>query len=416
MDQRRRITVLLGNDLHLVGELIFEAVGDRQHSAFRYHEEWLENPIAFAISPAMPLRSGWDHFSGSDLHALPDPIADTAPDSWGRSVIRTRLGRDVSEIEMLLAVSDISRVGALRFMDEQGEIQSTDVPPLPRMSTLSDLRKLNARYEVGEGNLVEIARALRGTGDSLGGARPKSVVDIDDGLAIAKYTSEYDTMPVERMEVATLRLAAEVGIRASPAWLELDDSPHPVAIIRRFDRTGQRRHHYISARSFLNKRSSDAPAYYTDLVEVMRGNCGDGDQALYEIRELYKRILFTILVSNTDDHLKNHGYLHAGGSQWMLSPAFDINPQPFRQALLKTGISELSGFEPSIEALIEASFLFEIDESEAASMVLDMATTIRDSWRMICADVDMTAAQISQYAPAFEHRQMVIALAVGKGR
>lgn len=416
MDQRRRITVLLGNDQHLVGELIFESAGDRQHSAFRYHEDWLENPIAFAITPAMPLRSGWDHFSGSNLHVLPDPVADSAPDSWGRSVIRTRFGRDVNEIEMLLSVSDTTRVGALRFMDEDGEIQSTDVLRVPGMSTLDELRKLNARFEAGEGNLVDIARALRGTGDSLGGARPKSVVDIGEGLAIAKYTSQYDTMPVERMEVATLRLAREVGIRASPAWLELEDSPHPVAVIRRFDRVDKRRLHYISARSFLNRRSSDAPAYYTDLVEVMRGNCGDGDRALSEIRELYRRVLFTILVSNTDDHLKNHGYLHAGGSQWMLSPAFDINPQPFRKSQLKTGITESSGFEPSIEALIEASFLFEIEETVAAAWVLKMATTIKDRWRTLCADVGMSPAQIRQYAPAFEHHEMDIALSISIGR
>ncbi len=146
----------------------------------------------------------------------------------------------------------------------------------------------------------------------------------------------------------------------------------------------------------------------------MRGNCGEGEHALAEILELYRRAMFTILVSNKDDQLKNHGFLHIGGFRWALSPAFDVNPQPYRQKQLKTGISELSGFEPSIKALIEASPLFDIEEGDSSSMVFSMAQTIRARWRELCTEVGMTSRAIDQYSPAFDHREMDVALRIGQ--
>ena len=416
MAKKTKITVALGCDLQVVGELIFESDQGRQHSAFRYHDDWLESSAGFALSPAMPLRTGWETFSGLAQHCLPDPISDTAPDSWGRGVVRAYLGNEADELQMLLAANDAKRTGALRYFDEGGEIQSTISSPVGRRLTLIDLRELNAHFERGDEDVARIARELRGTGDSLGGARPKSAICAGDSHAIAKYTSERDSMPVERMEVATLRLAGEVGVRVSRATLEYLESDYPVAVIRRFDRIREKRVHYISGRSFLNRRASDAPAFYSDLVETMRGNCGEREHALAEIRELYRRVMFTILVSNTDDHLKNHGFLHKGGSRWALPPAFDINPQPFRQKQLKTGISELSGFEPSIEALIEASPLFEIEEGDASSMVFSMAQTIRARWRELCTEVGMTSRAIDQYSPAFDHREMDVALRIGQAK
>ena len=416
MAKKTKITVALGCDLFIVGELIYESEQARQHSAFRYHDDWLESSAGFALSPAMPLRAGWETYSGMAQHCFPDPISDTAPDSWGRGVVRAYLGNEADELQMLLAANDAKRTGALRYFDERGEIQSTTSSPVGRRLTLIELRELNARFERGDEDLELIAEKLRGTWDSLGGARPKSAICASDSHAIAKYTSERDSMPVERMEVATLRLAGEVGVRASRATLELQDSDYPVALIRRFDRIGAKRVHYISRRSFLNRRASDAPGFYTDLVEVMRGNCGEGEHALAEIRELYRRAMFTILVSNTDDHLRNHGFLHKGGSRWVLSPAFDINPQPYRQKQLKTGISELSEFEPSIEALIDASLLFEIEEEDASSMVFSMAQTIRDRWKELCKEVGMTSRAIDQYSPAFDHREMDVALRIGQAK
>ena len=414
MPRKRRIRVVVGEAQHLVGELIFDENPLRPHSVFSYDENWLANPSAFPLSPKMPLTSAWFSFSGSGRNVLPSPISDAAPDNWGRSVIQAALGRVPNELEYLLSANDDTRTGALRFVDENGQIRSTDTPPIPRIHSLVDLRRLNQDFESRDSDIGLIARQLRGTGDSLGGARPKSVVYDGQTLSIAKYSSVNDDLSVERMEVATLHLAKDVGIRASTARIELKDSPHPVAVIRRFDREGSNRVPYISGRSFIDLRDDLEPTYYTDLADVMRGHCGNGEQTHTELKELYRRILFTILVSNTDDHMKNHGFLWTQPGRWSLSPAFDINPQPFGRTHLKTGISELSGLRPSIQAAIEVAPLFEIEEQNASAMALDMARKIHNSWRQKCALVGMTDRDILNYEPAFVHPEMKFALNLAK--
>ena len=131
------------------------------------------------------------------------------------------------------------------------------------------------------------------------------------------------------------------------------------------------------------------------------------------MEELHRRILFTILVSNTDDHLKNHGLLYAGDGSWVLSPAFDINAQPHRTQQLKTGISELSGFEASVEAWVEAAPFFEVSEDQARDAAVKMATEISRRWRGHFLQRGVTEAQCHEYAPAFEHGEMDVALGMG---
>ena len=313
-----------------------------------------------------------------------------------------------------MSASDHTRLGALRFLDENGQVMSTDSPPVPRIHSLIDLRRLNQQFESRDCNVNLVARQLRGSGDSLGGARPKSAVYDGKTLSIAKYSSLRDEIPVERMEVAILCLAKDVGIRASTARLVLTDSAHPVAIIHRFDRDGSNRVPYISGRSFINVVDDSEPVFYTDLADVMRGHCGNGEQTQVELMELYRRILFTILVSNTDDHMKNHGFLWMQPGRWGLSPAFDINPQPFGRSHLKTGISEFSGLQASIEAAIEAASLFEVDEQVASTMAFEMATKICKTWRQKCVDVGMTEHDILNYESAFMHDELRFALSLNR--
>lgn len=410
MAKKRRIRVMVGETLQSVGELVFDADPSRPHSAFCYDDAWLGNSGAFPLSPAMKLTSGWMSFSGTGRNVLPSPLADAAPDNWGRSVIQATLERIPCELQFLLSASDHTRVGALRFVDEHGQILSTDSPPVPRIHSLIDLRRLNQQFESRDCDVNFVARQLRGTGDSLGGARPKSTVYDGTTLSIAKYSSLRDEIPVERMEVAILSLAKDVGIRASTARLVLTDSAHPVAIMHRFDRDGSNRVPYISGRSFINVVDDTEPVFYTDLADVMRGHCGNGKQTHAELMELYRRILFTILVSNTDDHMKNHGFLWMQPGRWGLSPAFDINPQPFGRSNLKTGISELSGLQASIEAAIEAASLFEVDEQVASTVAFEMATKIQNTWRQRCVQVGVSDRDVVNYTPAFEHSEMNFAL------
>ena len=417
MNTASRVTVAIGAGLYTVGTLIFQTDGRRQHSVFMYNDEWLERPDAFALAPDMPLADSKMFFSGSRGNSLPGIVSDAAPDSWGRALIARDLGYPPNDLECLLAANDETRVGALRFLDEEGRPLAFSEPPVPRLADLKGLQELNRTFERGGGDMQEVVRKLRGAAGSLGGARPKSDFDDDGALAIAKYTSDRDTMPIERMEVATLNLAARVGLRAAQAQLALKDSKYPVAIIRRFDReaeTGMRRH-YASAQTMLAKADGEA-GHYTDIVDAMRAHGGTAEQFLREVHELFMRLLFTILVSNNDDHLKNHGFLHAGENGWMLSPAFDINPQPYRHRRLETGISPLSGTVASIEAAIEAAPLFEIDENIARNTAFLMATQISEEWRKRCLDAGMTSGDCKVYSPAFEHPEMSLALRLGKVR
>lgn len=185
------------------------------------------------------------------------------------------------------------------------------------------------RFERDPGGAEEAARDLAVVAGSLGGARPKAIVEGDGHLWIAKFTSALDTIPVERAEIATLKLATKCGLRVAEARLELQCSDSPVALIRRFDRRGKTRIPYISARTALDQQTNES-GFYTDIADVIRQI---SSKPVDDLNELWRRIVFTILVSNKDDHLQNHGFIYAGSDRWRLSPAFDINPSPSRQRM-----------------------------------------------------------------------------------
>lgn len=406
---RRQITVAIGASLIPVGTLFFESEGRRQRSVFQYASSWLQHKKGFALAPSMPLTDDkyTDRATREDPRSvLPAPISDSAPDSWGRGIIQKALGHPPTELEFLLTVDDATRHGALRYIDETGQPVSQTKPPIPRLNNLSSLRSMATAYERDEDFGADKAKELQGLAGSLGGARPKSnFVDANGVLYIAKFTSDRDTKPVERVEVATLRLAKRAGLKAADAHLELAGSDRPVALIRRFDRHDDRRIPYISAQSFLVGQYRES-AYYTDLADGIRR---DGAEPKRDLEELFRRILFTILVSNNDDHLKNHGFLHAGKGGWILSPAFDINPQPERHRHLETGISPEAGHSASIEAAIDAAKLFNLSLDQARTILTKIVETIHKEWRICCKDAGMTAKQISAYEPAFANDEMKIA-------
>ena len=412
MTEKKRVRVAIGAALYGVGELIFETDGRREMSVFKYSEEWLDKPGAFALAPSLPLSEQPFYSSGDRTNqrgALPGPFSDAAPDSWGRGIVRKALGRMPNELEFLLTANDRTRQGALRFLDDDSRPMSFANPPTPRFNNINDIAHCYRAIEANDPNAQAYANKMIGNAGSLGGARPKSDYDDEGKLSIAKFTSDRDTMPVERMEVATLNLAASVGLRAAGARLILERSDRPVAVIERFDRIGDRRKHYVSARTLLDREGTEG-AHYTDIADAMREHCGGADLVVSELKELHDRILFTILVSNNDDHLKNHGFLYADDGAWVLSPAFDINPQPERHRHLETGISPLSGHEASIEAAVEAAPFFDISEDDARARAAAMAGQITEEWRSQCKKVGMTSADIRNYAPAFENEEMKLAL------
>ena len=310
-------------------------------------------------------------------------------------------------MDFLLAVDDFSRVGALRFQDETGdfcrasEAGRRTAPPLVELSQL-----LRASHAVESENETAADLAyLQGRGTSLGGMRPKcTVVDADGHLAIGKFPSVLDGRAVTRAEVLAMTLAREAGLNAADARLVASDGV-PVALIRRFDRTpdGQRLM-YVSAATLLGADSRQ-DHFYTEIVDAIRVH---GADAAPDIEELWRRIAFSILITNVDDHLHNHGFLHATRGQWRLAPAFDLNPFPERLRELKTWISDTTGPEASIEALMSMTAYFRITRSRAREILARVEHAVAQ-WHTRGLALGMTHRELEAFEEAFEHPERAAA-------
>lgn len=209
------------------------------------------------------------------------------------------------------------------------------------------------------------------------GGRPEASVCDGETLWLAKFTSVHDQHPIEQVEIATLRLARSCGIRTSGARLEFANTSFPVALIQRFDRRGTACIPYISARTALGKTGAELGSY-TEMVDFMRSFAAEPEA---EFRESFLRLVVTILVSNKDDHLKNHGSLYVGAGRWRLSPAFDVNPAPDRNPHLETAFLEGGGHERSVQLALDACAFFKISEAEARRMTRETAQCISAEWR-----------------------------------
>ena len=403
--------VALGDGLVPVGRLIFETDGRRAHSTFLYDQDWLDNPRGFDLCPQMPRVNTPYHASsgGRDSRkrdVIAGPFADTSPDSWGRKLMRRVLGEAATEFDFLTACDDTARQGALRLLQENGEPFPRIGKAVPRLADIEDLLKIAQRFERDPSGAEQDALDLVGAAGTPGGARPKANVRDGDRLWLAKFTSINDTWPVERLEVATMKLAGRLGLRTPECRLELPGSAHPIGLFSRFDRRGGGRVPYISARTALGKVGHSS-GFYTDIADIIRTiSARPGD----DLREIWRRMVFGILVTNTNDHLKNHGFIYAGQNLWRLSPLFDVNPQPRRHAQMETGISPIHGHEPDIAAAIDAAQFFDISAQEARGLARDMAQIIGNTWRDDLRHQGLAGAGLNACVPAFEHERTDAAL------
>ncbi len=424
----RAIAIHLGEDGRPIGTLRHDQQGARESSAFQYGDGWIASADRFTIDPALPLVSGPQYHrrlrDGSAFHSA---IADTAPDGWGKQVIlrdhakrrleARRTGQEVSAaalngLDFLLAVDDVARVGALRFRDESGRYQNASEDgrqTTPPLMELADLLAATRAVETHSETAADLAY-LRGRGTSLGGLRPKCSVREEDGsLAIGKFPSVADERAVTKGEVLALVLAQHAGINAAAARL-VDSDGAPVALIRRFDRTPKgERIMYVSAATMIGaERTEPGQHTYTELVDALRQH---GAQAAADIEELWRRIAFSILITNTDDHLMNHGFLHVRHGQWRLSPAFDINPFPDRLRELKTWVSEDTGPEASIEALMSVTPYFRISRERARTILREVEGAVA-RWRQTGRALGMSSVELDAFADAFEHEERSAAQAI----
>ena len=320
---KRSIGTFLDNGPQ-VGTLRYDRQGRRESASFEYSRDWLDARSSFALGPTLPLKMGPQFHrkspAGSLFHAA---IADTEPDGWGRRVtlrdhvkrrqepLRAGLEDDeepLNALDFLLAVDDFSRVGALRFRDENGIFQRAPEEgrrTAPLLDELGHLLRASRALEANKETRTDLDY-LRGRGTSLGGLRPKcTVVDEDGMLAIGKFPSITDERSITKGEVLALRLAREAGINAADARI-IDSDGSPVALVRRFDRRGNgQRIMYLSAATMLGVEPTEPAEHaYTEIVNAIRIH---GADAQADIEELWRRMAFSILITNVDDRLRNHG-------------------------------------------------------------------------------------------------------------
>ena len=422
---KRTIQVLLGDEARPVGTLHYDVRGARESAAFTYSDEWLAAKDGFALEPGLPLVVGPQFHrkvaQGSIFHAA---FADTEPDGWGRRVIQRdhakrrqsdrKAGKAVdpaplNAMDFLLTVDDTSRVGALRFRDEAGVLCRAAEPgrrTAPPILELGHLISASRAVELEEETAADLAY-LRGRGTSLGGLRPKcTIVDAGSRLALGKFPSVQDERAVTKGEVLAMQLATAAGIHAADTQL-VDSDGVPVTVVRRFDRAANgERLMYVSAATLLGVEATDSAEHaYTEIVDALRQH---GAAVQEDVEELWRRMAFSILISNFDDHLHNHGFLHADHGLWRLSPAFDINPFPDRTRELKTWISPDTGPEATIAALMSVIAYFKIRPARARAILREVDRAV-GGWRKVGLTLGMTAKELEAFAEAFEHPERAAA-------
>jgi len=414
---RADLEICLGESGVPVASLQYETSGKREYSCFQYFSSWLNSAHAFALAPSLTLDAGKKFFR--DDRPFPPALMDTLPDSWGRKILAQN-ARQAGERQaqnflfFLLAVSDFCRVGALRLRNARENshflaVGQNDV--LPRLHDLNQFCEIVRCIEMNTADANTLRRFIV-PGSSLGGARPKcSLLGPDNRLSVAKFTSHNDAMAAERAEAVTLRLARLCGIDAPEVMLvEGPARALPIAVIERFDRIEGKRIPYISAQTMLDSPTADNRAY-TEIADAIRIN---GAAPKSDLANLFQRVLFTILVSNMDDHLKNHAFLYAGGGKWRLSPLFDVNPFPERLRRLKTAIADPADNSASVELLLEHAFYFEINKDTAARIASAMAKTVRKNWLRLAVESGMNTTETREYLPAFEHHETEFAESLAK--
>lgn len=413
---RRQVQLCLGRAGIDIGSLVYVRQGRREHSAVAYGEPWLANPERFAVSADLPLMPGYKTRKAASPHdsVFHGAIADTAPDAWGRRVIardHAKRRKDnpglsaLTELDYLLAVDDFSRVGALRLREPGGSFLRTveegrrNTPPLIELERIFQASRA---LEKGSETAADL-RYLQGKGTSLGGMRPKcTVLDEDGSLAIGKFPSVGDLRSVTRGEVLALRLASIAGIDSAHARIVTIDNA-PVAVIRRFDRDREQgRIPYQSAASLL-QASREEDHSYTEIADAIRTF---GHTPTQDLQQLWRRMVFNLLITNVDDHLQNHGFLHVAHGQWRLAPAFDLNPFPDKDRESKTWLSEQDGPVTDLEMLLARCDFFALNREQALVVLADVCTAVSD-WRRVALspEVGLTELELDDFAPAFEHDQ-----------
>jgi serine/threonine-protein kinase HipA len=400
------VVQIAGNDV-LAGRLWSHRRQKAESATFSYAPSYLSRSDAYPLDPALPLVAG--QLQTPVGRKIFGAFSDCAPDRWGRMLIHRRNRRRARgpntgergfvEVDYLLGVRDDLRQGALRFRDpESGTFLAGEQGGVPQLVDLPTLLDFADRAERDVASEEELETLLKG-GSSLGGARPKvHVIGQGGQVGIAKFPRPSgDEWDVTAWEAVTLDLARRAGIAVARSELHRVAS-RSVLIVDRFDRRRGQRIGYVSAMTMLEAGDGESRTYL-DMVEAIEE---ESPQATADLHQLWRRIAFSILVSNTDDHLRNHGFLREQSGGWSLSPAFDLNPNPEPGTKLLSTAIDSSSSEASLELLLGVADFFRLDSTEALAIVSAVGDAT-SNWREAARQVDLDRDALARMEPAFEH-------------
>lgn len=400
-----------GENPQLLGTLFVDHVRGRENYSFEYEINWIKNSeYAISLDPDLQMFAGRQYPIGEkDIFGI---FADSSPDRWGR-VLMTRRERILADQEsrkprkllnsdFLLGVYDETRMGAIRFkLDKDGPFLSDDdKTPTPPWTSLRTLEEAARQFENDESGLEQQwVKQLIKPGSSLGGARPKATVrDTEGNLWIAKFPSKHDEFNVGSWEKVVHDLAKMCGLNVPESKLTSFSKYGSTFLVKRFDRIGERRVHFASAMTMLGKTDGASAAdgtSYLDIVSFIKAN---GAQPKKDLLELWKRIVFSMAVSNTDDHLRNHGFILTKNG-WRLSPLYDVNPVPAGDELALC----VNEDDPtiSIELAIEVAPHFGVAKKEAEEIASNLLWVVRENWRKLAEQYGISRSAIEYMRPAF---------------
>jgi serine/threonine-protein kinase HipA len=397
-----------GDTPFLLGRLYINQVKRNESYSFEYSEEWLRSSDAhYILDPDLMLYRGRQYTPlDKNLFGL---FADSCPDRWGRLLMQRREAiaarkedrkpQKLNESDYLLGVYDAARMGALRFsLEEGGQFESSDEAlATPPWISLRKLESASIAFENDESGLEEKwLKQLLAPGSSLGGARPKATVqDVDGSLWIAKFPSKHDDHNSGAWEMTAHELARLCGLNVPEARLESFSSTGDTFIVKRFDRAGEQRIHFSSAMTLLGQIDGATGNSYLDIVDFIKTN---GSNPKNDLIELWKRIVFSMAITNSDDHLRNHGFLLTD-TGWKLSPLYDVNPVPYGDTL-SLNVSEDDN-SIDIELALETAAFYDIAFSDAEAMAHEILSTVRDNWERIAKGNGLSREATLRMKPAF---------------
>lgn len=394
----------------LMGSLYVNVIKGGESYSFEYDKGWLKKTgLTLTLDSELMPYSGRQYPTGKNIFGL---FADASPDRWGRVLMNKRErilaekeGRKPSKLydsDYLLGVYDETRMGGIRFkVNPEGPFLSDDKETAaPPWATLRTLEEASRNFENDETGLTEKwLNQLIKPGSSLGGARPKAtVVDTKNQLWIAKFPSKNDENDTGAWEIVAHDLAALCGLNVPEAKLEKFSPLGSTFLIKRFDRLGSKRVHFASAMTLLVKKDGASAADGSSYLDIAAFIKSYGAQPKKDLIELWKRIVFNMAVTNTDDHLRNHAFILTDKG-WILSPLYDVNPVPYGDELSLNVDEDDNSI--SIDLAVQTAVKFGISKSDAEAVAEDILQIVRDNWERTAAGYALTRRQIEEMRPAF---------------